>query len=45
MKREDFYFDSRDNQSRIHAVRWTPESENVVGILQIVRDMKSWLPI
>ncbi len=42
MKREDFYFDSRDNQSRIHAVRWTPESENVVGILQIVHGMAEY---
>ncbi|MBQ9136158.1 MAG: lysophospholipase [Lachnospiraceae bacterium] len=39
MKKEEFYFDSRDNVSKIHAVRWTPESGNVVAIVQIVHGM------
>lgn len=42
MKREDFYFDSRDNTSRVHAVRWTPDGENVVGILQVVHGMAEY---
>lgn len=39
MKKETFYFDSRDNKSKIYAVRWTPDSENVVGVVQIVHGM------
>lgn len=39
MKKETFYFDSRDNKSQIYAVRWTPDSENVVGVVQIVHGM------
>ena len=39
MKREDFYYDSRDEGSKLHAVRWMPESENPVGVLQIVHGM------
>lgn len=39
MKKETFYFDSRDNKSKIYAVRWTPDSENVVGIVQLVHGM------
>lgn len=42
MKKEEFYFDSRDNHTKIHAVRWTPDSENVVGILQIVHGMSEY---
>ncbi len=39
MKKETFYFDSRDNKSKIYAIRWTPDSENVVGVVQIVHGM------
>lgn len=39
MKKETFYYDSRDNKSKIYAVRWTPDSENVVGVVQIVHGM------
>ncbi|MCH5275652.1 MAG: lysophospholipase [Lachnospiraceae bacterium] len=42
MKREEFYFDSRDNRSKIHAIRWTPESGNVVGIVQVVHGMSEY---
>lgn len=42
MKKETFYYDSRDNKSRIYAVRWTPDSENVVGIVQIVHGMAEY---
>ncbi len=38
MKRSDFYFDSRDNESRIHAVEWLPDM-SPVGILVIVHGM------
>lgn len=42
MKKEEFYFDSRDNHSRIHGIRWTPDSENVTGIVQIVHGMAEY---
>ena len=42
MKKEDFYFDSRNNSSKIHAVRWTPDSENVVAVVQIVHGMAEY---
>lgn len=42
MKKEEFYFDSRDNSTKIHAIRWMPESENVAGIVQIVHGMAEY---
>lgn len=38
MIREDFTFDSRDESTKIHAVRWVPEGE-VKGVLQIIHGM------
>jgi len=43
MKKEEFYFDSRDNHSRIHAVRWTPDVGNVVAVVQIVHGMSEYV--
>lgn len=43
MKREEFYFDSRDNSSKIHAVRWTPATGNVIGVVQIVHGMAEYV--
>ena len=39
MIKEEFYFDSRDGENRIHAVRYTPDDGNVKGIVQIVHGM------
>ncbi len=40
MKKEEFYFDSRDGQSKIYAVRFTPdEGKEVRGVVQIVHGM------
>ena len=39
MKREDFTFESRDNQTKLHAVRWEPEGIEPIAILQIVHGM------
>lgn len=39
MKREEFYFDSRDGENKIHAVRYTPENEKVRCVVQIVHGM------
>jgi len=38
MTRTDFYYDSRDNSTRIHAVKWIPDIEPV-GILILVHGM------
>lgn len=40
MVREEFYFDSRDGQSKIHAVRFSPNAgKDVRGVVQIVHGM------
>lgn len=43
MKKEEFYFDSRDGQSRIHAVRYVPETAKIVGVVQIVHGMSEYV--
>ena len=42
VKKEEFMFDSRDGQTKIHAVRWIPEGK-VSGILQIVHGMAEYI--
>lgn len=42
MKKEEFYYDSRDNQSRIHAVRYTPEDQEPVCVVQIIHGMAEY---
>lgn len=42
MHKEEFYFDSRDGQTRIHAVRWIPEGKPRC-ILQIVHGMAEYV--
>ena len=39
MKREDFYYDSRDGIHKIHAVRWSPDDGEIGCILQLVHGM------
>ncbi len=41
MKREDFYFDSRDGETRIHAVKWIPEKKPRC-VVQIVHGMAEY---
>lgn len=43
MKKEEFYFPSRDNQTQIHAIRWIPESQKLVCIVQIVHGMAEYV--
>lgn len=43
MKKEEFYFDSRDNSSRIHALRYTPDDGNVRAVVQIVHGMAEYV--
>ncbi len=39
MKKEEFYYDSRDGISKIHAIRYTPDDGKVVGVYQIIHGM------
>ena len=43
MKKEEFYFDSRDNQSKLHAVRYVPDSGEIRGIVQIIHGMAEYV--
>lgn len=43
MRKEEFYFPSRDNQTQIHAVRWIPDSEKPDCIVQIVHGMAEYV--
>lgn len=39
VQKEEFYFDSRDRESKIHAVKWISDVEKPVCILQIIHGM------
>lgn len=44
MTKQEFYFDSRDGKSRIHAVRWMPDSQDAaVCVVQIVHGMAEYV--
>lgn len=43
MKKEEFYFDSRDGKSKLHAVRYLPDLCPVTGVLQIVHGMAEYV--
>lgn len=43
INKEEFYFDSRDGEHKIHAVKWVPEAEKPVCILQIVHGMSEYI--
>lgn len=43
MRKEEFYFDSRDGESKIHAVRYTPDTEEVTCVVQIVHGMSEYV--
>ena len=44
MRKEEFYFDSRDGKSKLHAVRYLPDNpESVRGVLQIVHGMAEYV--
>lgn len=42
MRKEEFFFDSRDRESRIHAVKWIPD-ESPSCIVQIVHGMSEYV--
>lgn len=39
IKKEEFYFGSRDGEHKLHAMKWIPQTEKPVCILQIVHGM------
>ena len=39
INKEEFTYDSRDGQTKIHAVRWVPQKGEIKGVLQIVHGM------
>ena len=44
MVKEEFYFDSRDGKSRLHAVRYMPDAgKEVRCVLQIVHGMAEYV--
>lgn len=43
VKKEELYYDSRDNISKIHAVKWIPEIEKPICILQIIHGMSEYI--
>lgn len=44
MVKEEFYYDSRDGKSRLHAVRYTPDdTNNIRCIVQIVHGMAEYI--
>ena len=42
IRKEEFTFDSRDGQSKIHAIRWVPEGKTI-GVLQIAHGMAEYI--
>ena len=43
MIKKEFYFDSRDGKSKIHAVRWMPDSQGPVAcVVQVVHGMAEY---
>lgn len=43
IKREEFTFDSRDQKTKIHAIKWLPETEEVVCVVQLVHGMSEYV--
>lgn len=43
MIKKEFYFDSRDGENKIHAVRWMPDSQSTVAcVVQVVHGMAEY---
>lgn len=43
IRKEELYFDSRDNEHKIHAVKWIPDVEQPICILQIIHGMAEYI--
>lgn len=42
MRKEEFYYDSRDQKTKIHGIRWIPDTE-VCAVLQLVHGMAEYI--
>lgn len=43
VKREELYYDSRDNENKIHGMKWIPDKDKPVCILQIIHGMAEYI--
>ncbi len=43
IQKEEFYFDSRDGEHKLHAVKWVPDREKPVCVVQIVHGMAEYI--
>lgn len=43
VKKEEFTYDSRDNETKIHAVSWVPQKGEIKGVVQIVHGMVEYI--
>lgn len=43
IEKQEFYFGSRDGEHSLHAVKWIPETESPVCILQIIHGMTEYV--
>lgn len=43
IEKQEFYFGSRDGEHRLHAIKWIPETEKPICILQIVHGMSEYI--
>ena len=43
IKKIEFFFDSADGIHKLHAIKWIPEIEHPVSILQVVHGMAEYI--
>lgn len=43
VEKQEFYFGSRDGEHKLHAIKWIPETEKPICILQIVHGMSEYI--
>ncbi len=43
IEKQEFYFGSRDGEHKLHTIKWIPETERPVCILQIVHGMSEYI--
>ncbi len=43
IEKQEFYFGSRDGEHKLHAIKWLPETERPVCILQIIHGMAEYI--
>jgi len=43
VKKEEFYYDSADKKTKIHAIKWYPENKKIIAIIQISHGMLEFI--